>query len=85
MATSLIATGDTAANSTDITVTTDPITIFISPADAKDYVVEIQFKNSANAYITFSTLTRPELTTVLSAPGVYRVRRVSGNLLVDRS
>lgn len=86
MATALIASGNTVATSADITVTYDPVTIFLTPADLKaEYKVQILFKNSANAYVPFSTLTNPELSTVLAAPGIYQVKRLSGTVLVDKS
>lgn len=86
MATALIASGSTVATSADITITYDPVTIFITPVDIKEeFVVQILFKNSANAYVPFSTLESPEFSTVLAAPGIYQVKRLSGNVLVDKS
>lgn len=83
MATELLATGNTAANSSDITVADGgSATIFLKAGSGANIPagvrVNIQIKDSANAYNTIGYLDALNPSTVIAAKGVYRVSRVAG-------
>ncbi|RWN51392.1 MAG: hypothetical protein EOS04_24270 [Mesorhizobium sp.] len=78
MAAELLATGSTAANSSDLTVSAGtPVTVGLKGwvTDAKVY---IYLKDDAAAYNLVGKLTAYEPATSITAPGTYRFSRVAG-------
>lgn len=83
MPTQILAVGNTAANSSDQTVSPGTtLTVCLKDADgvvvANGAQVEIQLKDDAGQYFTIATLTggRPGL--VIAGAGVYRFARKAG-------
>ena len=83
MATEILATGSTAASSTDVTVaagSTDAL--FLKDAAGPDVLEHalalIQIKNSAGAYFTVGRLTRDRPGVIVYGPATYRVNRPGG-------
>lgn len=79
MATEILATASTAANSTDQTVVAGtPVTYSLKGvADGQARVV-ILLKDDAAAYNVIGELTSHRPSTLISAPGVYRFTRIAG-------
>jgi hypothetical protein len=88
----LIATGTTAADSADVTVTAGvPVTVFLKkgsdgivPSTARALV---QIKSSGGFYHEVGALTGQIQALVIEGPGVYRISRVvdTGSFGVDQS
>lgn len=79
MATQLIASGSTAASSSDVTVTAGaPITVSIKGATNMEARVVIELKDDASTYNTVGQLTASQPSAVLAGPGVYRLTRIAG-------
>lgn len=73
----LIATGTTAANSADVTVTTTAVAVALkAAADGAEVVVSL--KDDGGAYNIIGRITSGSPVATVSAPGVYRFSRVAG-------
>jgi hypothetical protein len=78
MATQLIATGTTAASSSDVVVAAGtPVTVGLK-ASVPGAEVVIALKDDASAYNIVGRLTHLSPATVISGPGTYRFTRVAG-------
>ncbi|TCP87282.1 hypothetical protein C8J31_105144 [Rhizobium sp. PP-CC-2G-626] len=78
MATQLLATGSTAANSADVVVASgSSLTVGLKGADALAQVF-ISLKDDAGGYQRVGSLSGLEAATCISAPGTYRFSRVAG-------
>lgn len=80
MATQILATGSTAADSTDVTVTAGT-TLAVALKDASfDSVVRVDIKDDGSAYRTIGYLSNKarDNSASISAPGIYRFSRVAG-------
>lgn len=76
MATELLATGSTAANSSELTVAAGtPVTVSIK-GDTAPVEVGIFLKDDAGAFKKVGSLTSDRPAICISAPGVYRFTRV---------
>ncbi len=83
MATEIMAVADTAANSSDVVVTTDGLTVALKDAAgtrvASGAKVEIQIKDDDAEYFTIDTLNGGSKPAVfIAAPGTYRFARIAG-------
>lgn len=75
----ILATGSTAANSTDQTVAAGtPVTYGLKGFATAEARVRILLKDDAGAYLDVGELTPYRASTVISAPGTYRFTRVAG-------
>lgn len=74
----ILATGTTAAVSSDFSITTEQTTLLLIGAKAEGALVTIEVKDSAAVYSKIGELTPGNPIQVLSGPGTYRVSR-SGN------
>lgn len=79
MAQQILATGNTAADSPDVTVTTSLTVCLKGVVDGGE--IEIKLKDDANAYQTVGRLTAQEPAAVIAGPGVYRFTRKAGKML----
>jgi hypothetical protein len=78
MATELLATGSTAANSTDLVVAAGtPVTVGLK-GYADNATVRILLKDDAAAYNWVGNLISVQPVVVISGPGTYRFARVAG-------
>lgn len=78
MATELIATGTTAATSSDIVVTAGaPVTVGLKGVEATS-AIAIQLKDDAGAYQNVGALTPYKPALAITAPGTYRLSRALG-------
>jgi hypothetical protein len=77
MATQILATASTAADSADIAVTTDTPFSLKGVTGGEAYVT-ILLKDDAAAYNIVGSLTSHAPATVISAPGTYRFTRRAG-------
>ncbi|MDX8495882.1 hypothetical protein RFN29_30520 [Mesorhizobium sp. VK22B] len=80
MATQILATGSTQADSADVTVAAGaPITVGLKGVTDQNAIVLISLKDDAAAYNqTGGRLTSGEPVLMISAPGTYRFSRVAG-------
>lgn len=81
MATELLATGSTAANSSDLVVAAGtPVTVGIKGTVDAQARVRVTLKDDSAAYTDVGEITpfRPAL--CISAPGTYRFTRVAGSV-----
>jgi hypothetical protein len=83
MATQILATAATAANSSDVTIaagSTDAVFLkgLITATLAEPVRAPIQIKDSAGAYHTIGYLTNDEQGVILYGPATYRVARLGG-------
>ncbi|KRA42101.1 hypothetical protein [Devosia sp. Root635] len=83
MATEILAVGTTAANSSDVTVTADGLTVALKDAAGTRVSdrarVEIQLKDDAGEYFLVDTLNGSRKPGVfIAAPGTYRFAREAG-------
>lgn len=77
MATQLLATGSTAASSSDLVVTS-AVAVAIKGFVTATAEVIIEIKDDGGAYVAVGTLTSSQPATVLSAAGTYRFTRRAG-------
>lgn len=83
MASVLIAVGNTAADSADVTVAAGtPVTIFLTesatgPVDS-DARVEVKAKAAGGTYHVIDQITGLRPAAVIDGPGTYRVSRIAG-------
>lgn len=75
----ILATGTTAASSADFSITTESTTLLLIGAKAELALLDIEVKDSANAYTVIGTLSPAVPIQVLSGPGTYRVTRKLGS------
>jgi hypothetical protein len=83
MATNVLATGSTAASSSDITVAAGSFEpVFLKDATGPDVPIDVlalvEMKDSAGAYFTIGKMNRHQPAVLLTGPGVYRVTRCAG-------
>lgn len=79
MASELLATGSTAANSTDLVVSAGtPVTVALKGVIAGDAAVTIQLKDDAGAYMPVGKLDASLPAIAITAPGTYRFVRANG-------
>ncbi len=85
MATELIASGSTAANSADIVVAGgEAVTVFLKDMDGFS-VANIQIKDSDGGYNNIGALGPSDPAKMIAAPGTYRISRpVNSDCGVDR-
>lgn len=77
MATEILATASTAANSADVVVT-DALPVSLKGVTDGQALVTILLKDDASAYNIVGSLTSHAPATVISAPGTYRFTRRAG-------
>lgn len=80
MATELLSTASTAANSSDVTVTAStPVVVMMKDQVDANALINIFLKDEDAAYLKVGELTpaRPLLT--ITGPGLYRLARVAGS------
>jgi hypothetical protein len=78
MATQLLATGSTAADSTELTVSAGtPVTVSIK-GDTSPVEVQIKLKDDASGFRVVGMLTSDRPALCISAPGVYKFTRQLG-------
>jgi hypothetical protein len=78
MATELLSTASTAANSSEVTVTAGaPVTVAMKGATA-GALINVQIKDETGAFHVIDKLTIERPALVISGPGVYRLARVAG-------
>lgn len=83
MATTLIAVGNSAADSADITVAAGtPVMIFLTesadgPVDSNARV-EVKAKSAGGTYHVIGQITGMDPARVIDGPGTYRVSRIAG-------
>lgn len=78
MATQLLATGSTAADSSELTVAAGtPVTVSIK-GDVSPVEVQIKLKDDAGGFRTVGYLTSGRPALCVSAPGVYKFTRAAG-------
>lgn len=83
MATQILATGSTAAESSEFTVTAGiPVTVALKGGSAHNGPVQIQLKDDANEWVNVGTLggSGSSVATVINGPGVYRLLRPAGTM-----
>jgi hypothetical protein len=90
MATELIASTTSAANSADITVTAgSQVTVSLNGKDSAidNNVVQVQLKSSAGEWMQVGSLFSSQPAQSIVSPGTYRVRKLASALAfgVDRS
>jgi hypothetical protein len=79
MATQILATASTAADSADVTVASGtPLTVGLKGVADGNAMVIIKLKDDAAAYNVVGSLTSTAPSTLISAPGTYRFSRVAG-------
>lgn len=79
MATQILATASTAADSTDLVVAAGtPVTVCLKGVVAADARVLISIKDDGGAYIGVGELTSSRPAQVVTAPGTYRFSRPAG-------
>lgn len=79
MATQLIATASTAADSADVVVTAgSPVTVSLKGVTGAEARVVISLKDDAGAYGVIGQLTTSQPSAVLAGPGTYRLSRIAG-------
>lgn len=79
MATELLAIGNTAAASSDVTVEAGtPVTVCLKGAESENVLVHVQLKDDGGAYHTIGHLGTSHPVVVIAGPGAYRVQRVRG-------
>jgi hypothetical protein len=79
MATEILSTASTAANSADVTVAAGtPITVGLKGVVDQGAIVLISLKDDAAAYNQVGRLTSDVPSLMISAPGTYRFSRVAG-------
>lgn len=79
MATEILATGSTAANSADVVVAAGtPLTVALKAAASGAEVV-VSLKDDASAYNIVGRITSSAPSSLISAPGTYRFSRVAGS------
>lgn len=75
----LIATGSTAANSSDVVIADgSSVTVGLKGLDGSQARVLILLKDDAGAYNPIGELTALKPSIVIAAPGTYRLTRVAG-------
>lgn len=91
MATEILASGTTAADSSDVTVTAGiPVTIFLKSGSSvpvsSDADFDVKIKSAGSTYHTIGKLTGKTPALVIDGPGTFRVSRVtaSGPVGVDK-
>lgn len=77
MATQLIATGSSAANSSDVTLAAGESAVFSLKAAATGAEARIEIKDDAGGYTDVGRLITLDPAKLVSGPGTYRVRRVA--------
>lgn len=77
MPTQILATGSTAASSSDVVVTST-LAVSLKGVVGGQAVVTIALKDDAGAYQEIGALTASSPATVISAPGTYRFTRRAG-------
>jgi hypothetical protein len=78
MATQLLATGSTAADSTDVVIDQgSTLTVSLKGADAKAQV-NIALKDDVSGYQVVGSLSLPKKAVCIIAPGTYRFSRLAG-------
>ena len=77
MATEILATGSTAANSTDVVISSATTVALKGLVDSTAQVI-IKLKDDAAAYNVVGELSAEESAKLLVAPGTYRFTRVAG-------
>lgn len=79
MATEILSTAATAANSADVTVAAGtPLTVGLKGVLDQNAIVIISLKDDAAAYNVQGRLTSDVPSLMISAPGTYRFSRVAG-------
>jgi hypothetical protein len=83
----VLASGTSAADSSDITVTAGvPVTVFLSTATSvpvpSDVQCDVKVKAAGGTYHTVGQLTGARPALVIDGPGVYRVSRTSASSAV---
>lgn len=79
MATQILATASTAADSADVTVVAGtPLTVGLKGVADGGALVAIKLKDDASAYNVVGSLTATQSSILISAPGTYRFSRVAG-------
>lgn len=79
MATELLSTAATAANSSDLTVVAGtPVTVCLKGVTGADARVVVSLKDDAGAYVGVGELTSSQPAMAITAPGLYRFSRAVG-------
>ncbi|RUW55055.1 hypothetical protein EOA32_03260 [Mesorhizobium sp. M1A.F.Ca.ET.072.01.1.1] len=79
MATQILATANTAADSADVIVAAGtPLAVGLKGVADGGALVIIKLKDDAGAYNVVGSLTSTSPSTLISAPGTYRFSRVAG-------
>ena len=79
MATQILSTANTAADSADVTVVAGtPLAVSLKGVADGNALVIIKLKDDASAYNVVGSLTSSQPSTLISAPGTYRFTRVAG-------
>lgn len=80
MATQILSTASTAADSNDVTVVAGtPLAVNLKGVTDGNALVIIKLKDDASDYNVVGSLTSTAPSTLISAPGTYRFSRVSGS------
>jgi len=80
MATEILPTADTAANSADLVVEAGiPVTVALKGVGGRAAFVLILLKDDAGVYHQMAELSVDHRATVITAPGTYRFTRVAGD------
>jgi len=80
MATEILATASTAADSSDMIIDVGtPVTVGLKGMTDSEALVHISIKDDGGAYNVVGKLTSAECVVVIDGPGTYRFSRVAGH------